>query len=274
MNDLRLILVVIGVVAIGIIYFWETIKQRHLQRRRTVSQSTVTGNIRELKITPRLDADDDFSSAISDLNSFMPGSGRDKKTSINESISISIDGQGKTDSSTGPGMKNGDRRNLFSSRAGSGANVPDTERVDEPCEAVKQEEIITLHVTAPPIKTFNGRKILDAVNAVGMEYGDMNIFHHYGIGQMHLDRPLFSLADMFEPGVFDLHRIDSHNTRGLSLFLRLPLPVDGEVVFELMLNTAQRLADMLGGEVRAANHSLINDAHINAIRHNISHLTI
>ena len=75
---------------------------------------------------------------------------------------------------------------------------------------------------------------------------------------------------MFEPGSFDLEKIDSINTRGLSLILSLPTPIDGQVVFELMLNTAQRLAEQLGGEIRDPNHKLINDLHISSIRQNIS----
>ena len=47
------------------------------------------------------------------------------------------------------------------------------------------------------------------------------------------------------------------------------LVVDGQVVFELMLNTAQRLADILGGEIRGPNHSLINENRIHTIRSKI-----
>ena len=75
---------------------------------------------------------------------------------------------------------------------------------------------------------------------------------------------------MFEPGNFDLARLDQHNTRGLTLFFSLPVRVDSQVVFELMLNTAQRLAKRLGGEIRGSEHNLLDDAQITAIRNKIN----
>ena len=124
-----------------------------------------------------------------------------------------------------------------------------------------------------PSRTFYGNDILEAVNEVGLEYGEMDIFHHYGVGDMRCDRPLFSVADMLEPGHFDLTKLDRHRTRGLTMFFCLPARDDGQVVFELMLNTAERLAHRLGGEIRGVDQNLIDDEQITTIRNKINQQT-
>ena len=155
----------------------------------------------------------------------------------------------------------------------------DAETQDIPDQAagtaqdIDVDRIISLHITALPAQTFRGRDIREALNEVGMKYGEMKIFHHYGVGEMHAEQPLFSLTDMFEPGHFELAKIEQHSTRGLTLFFCLPTRVDAQVVFELMLNTAQRLAHRLGGEIRGQDQNLIKDEQIAAIRNKINQQT-
>ena len=78
-------------------------------------------------------------------------------------------------------------------------------------------------------------------------------------------RPLFSMADMYEPGSFDPDNMESRTTRGLSLFMCLPTPVEDTRAFELMLNTAERLAGILGGQVMGPDRKALNKEHIRSI---------
>ena len=71
---------------------------------------------------------------------------------------------------------------------------------------------------------------------------------------------------MLEPGNFDLQNIQTHETAGLVMFMRLPVPADGSVAFELMLNTAQRLQERLGGELRDDEHRPLARAAIDRMR--------
>jgi len=272
MNDLRFIILIVGLIVIAIIYLWETITQRQQQRKQTVKPSLAEKDIPELIIANRSDIDDDDSVALSDVNEFMYKSRTLDREAIQEFSQQIRDDKNKQDSTTGlePPLTIG--TDLFSPISDK-ENETDNNELSgsDPESHIKAtDKIIILHITASSIKPFNGREILDAVEIVGMEYGEMNIFHHYGIGEIKNQRPLFSLADMFEPGSFDLVKIDSINTRGLSLILSLPTSIDGQVVFELMLNTAQRLAEQLGGEIRDSNHNLIDDLQIDFIRQNIS----
>ncbi|MEQ8495816.1 MAG: cell division protein ZipA [Gammaproteobacteria bacterium] len=119
----------------------------------------------------------------------------------------------------------------------------------QPVDDGPDDGLIKLYVRAREQRPFGGPELVRALNAVGMRYGDMSIFHHYGAGELKSDQPVFSAANMFEPGTFDLNRIEAFRTAGVVLFLPLPAPLDGPVAFELLLGAAQRLAELTGGEL-------------------------
>ena len=100
----------------------------------------------------------------------------------------------------------------------------------------------------------------------GMEYGVMNIFHHFGVEQSRSKQPLFSMANMLEPGNFNLDDMDVMATRGVVLFMGQTSPADRRPVFDLLLNTVQQLADYLDGEIRDSDHDLLTETKINALR--------
>ena len=131
---------------------------------------------------------------------------------------------------------------------------------DELAQAEAEEAVRTLLRWAGD-NAFVGEFIIQSLNAVGLRFGDMDIFHHYGAGKLQTEMPLFSVANMVEPGTFDLRRIERFNTMGLVFFLQLPTALDGAVSFELFLNTAQRLTEALGGELYA-NPKTPLDSHL------------
>jgi len=135
----------------------------------------------------------------------------------------------------------------------------------EPPEA-PDDGVITLFVRAHERRPFGGPELVRALNAVGMRYGEMSIFHHFGAGDLVCDSAVFSAANMFEPGTFDLPRIEAFRTAGIVLFLQLPGPLEGPVAFELLLNTAQRLAELSGGELYATPQALLDPAAIARLR--------
>ena len=106
------------------------------------------------------------------------------------------------------------------------------------------EKVIVMHVTAKSGNRFRGPAIVDALAAESLEFGDFNIFHRRSGG-----RSLYSVASMVEPGQFDMDSLESFTTPGLSMFLVLPGPDSPVATFTEMLSTARRLATTLGGEV-------------------------
>lgn len=126
--------------------------------------------------------------------------------------------------------------------------------------------ILALYVRPPDKHEFAGPAIVKAMNAVGLRYGDMKIFHHFGAGELRTEIPLFSVASMVEPGYFDLEQVNKLSTPGLAMFLQLPGPLDGAVAFELFLNTAQRLAETLSADLYSAPKSLLDGVTIDKMR--------
>ena len=53
------------------------------------------------------------------------------------------------------------------------------------------------------------------------------------------------MANVLEPGAFDLAAMDEMTTPGLCLFLRRPGPLPAAVAFDLMLDVGARLARAL-----------------------------
>jgi cell division protein ZipA len=130
--------------------------------------------------------------------------------------------------------------------------------------------IIALYVVAQRGRELNGADIFSVLEEIGLKYGEMNIFHHYGVGELKAKQAVFSVANIIEPGTFDLREIDDFTTPGLALFLRLPGPFGGRVAFELMLNSAQRMAEELRGVLQDERHQFLTQRTIGALRERIA----
>lgn len=117
-------------------------------------------------------------------------------------------------------------------------------------------EVIVLNVMARDEQGFKGPDLLHILLACDMRFGDMNIFHRYenanGSGAMQ-----FSVANVVEPGVFELDKIDDFSTPGVSFFLGLPGPKDPMKAYDYMVETAQVLVKNLEGELLDDTHSVM-----------------
>ena len=133
-------------------------------------------------------------------------------------------------------------------------------------EGERTESLLTLYVLPPKQQSFTGELIVQALNGVGLKFGDMDIFHHFGAGRLKTEEPLFSVANMLEPGTFDINNIERFSSPGLVFFLQLPAVLDGAVSFELFLNTAQRLTEALDGELFADPNTPLDSMLIEEMR--------
>lgn len=137
------------------------------------------------------------------------------------------------------------------------AGLPGTSPAEEP------RLILALHVV-PRDGQFAGSDVLDAVRAAGLQFGRHDIFH-----RLAGERPLFSVANMFEPGSFRLDTLADTSVAGLTLFLVLPGPGDGVSAYADMLVTARKLAAALGGEVLDESHSTLTRQTAHHVRERI-----
>ncbi|MDB9905621.1 cell division protein ZipA [Oceanospirillaceae bacterium] len=118
------------------------------------------------------------------------------------------------------------------------------------------EQVISILVTANERQGFYGPQLLQLVKACGMVFGEMDIFHRFEDG-LRLGKTQFSMANMMEPGTFDLNDIDHLHTPGVVFFLGLPMAQDSMQAFDYMLETAQCLASNLGGGVLDEQRSVM-----------------
>lgn len=262
MNDLRLIILIIGLCFIALIYFWETRKQRREQRRQTVSY-TPESDVPELNMKTSSDGDTDYASVISDLNEALNKNRQQEDEAIsrilNSDMSDSRDSSVRAAEAAPPAT-----RDLFPDEMPPVEHNRATHHSGDTAD-IKEEPIISLFVTAAAGGLFSAHEIFNAAGDCGLEFGDLDIFHHFGEGAERMVRPLFSMADMYEPGSFDPENETSRTTRGLSLFMCLPTPVDDTRAFELMLETARDLADTLAGQVMGPDRKALNKEHIRSI---------
>ncbi len=137
---------------------------------------------------------------------------------------------------------------------------------EEEVEDVAQAEpelIFTLYLVSPSDSPYQGEKLVQALLDQGMRHGDMDIFHRHsqstGRGPVQ-----FSLANAYEPGTFDLNKLDQLETKGLAVFMALPGPKKPMKAYELMSATCKAIVEELGGFIidsSKANYSKQIEAH-------------
>ena len=142
----------------------------------------------------------------------------------------------------------------------------DRRNAPRPAASPPQPEVLALYLHPLRSPTLLGPALLRAFNAVGLRFGEMNIYHHFGAGDLRTEQPLFSLANMYEPGHFDPSAMDDFETTGLAMFIQFPAPLDGPVAFELFLNTAQRLAEALDADLLSEPDKSLDGATIENMR--------
>jgi len=127
------------------------------------------------------------------------------------------------------------------------------------------ERIVSLNVVASDPARFEGADLVVAADKAGLEFGHKGIFHRLLEGKPE-QGPVFSVANMLQPGSFDLSRVAELSTDGLSFFMTLPGPIPALDAWDAMLPTAQRMAELLGGQVLDEEHNALGRQRIAHIR--------
>lgn len=133
-------------------------------------------------------------------------------------------------------------------------------QTDEPASKAEtqpaQQEVLILNVRAADNKAISGAALLPLLLTLGFKFGDQDIFHRH-VNSNGKGPVLFSLANMFKPGSFDIDNLEVFSTQGVSLFMILPIEGDAHQVFNMMHNAARKIADEFDAQILDGRRSVL-----------------
>ena len=119
-----------------------------------------------------------------------------------------------------------------------------------------EQEVFLLHVAAPAGRMFDGPDVHAAMQSQDLKFGLNDQFHR--VTETHgVPESVFAVANMLKPGTLDPVDQDHLHTPGLVLFTVVPGPIEGAVALRDMMETANGLAQALGGEVLDDKRALL-----------------
>lgn len=127
------------------------------------------------------------------------------------------------------------------------------------------DKVVSLLLAARAGQTLQGPDLVVAAEKAGLIYGHRNIFHRM-IDKNHEQGPIFSVANLVQPGIFDLRTIKELKTPGIHFFITLPGPTSALDAWDAMLPTAQRMAELLDAVVLDDQRNALGRQRISHIR--------
>lgn len=245
-TQLRIILLVLGLIFIGAVYWFGRPQKPGQGRRLSERVSERGGN--EVRAEPAFGSD-----AHDSLDKVIQAElARLERTLAGE--------EDETSSESGAARQTPRSAPRFAEGAvsqGHAAEAADEDQEDDaPHEGSRVgarptpefDKVVSLIVAARAGTLLHGGDILVAAEKAGLVFGDMQIFHRMPEGRPEAG-PIFSVANVVKPGNFDLRQPDRTQTPGVTFFMTLPGPLPALDAWETMLPAAQRFAELLDAVV-------------------------
>ena len=236
----------------------------------------------DLDFLPLLDPDDAVSGTaldreydVGDLGSVETGTGEESRPVRAPAADSASPAGGKTGREPGstPGRGRRPESKPLRRRGGNGHEAGAAAEARAP-PAETRELIIVLTIITPGERDLAGPVIREALAAFSLQPDDHGLFHHYGNRRASTREPVFSVANVLEPGEFDLTAMDELTTPGLCLFLCRPGPLPATVAFDLMLDVASRLARALGAVLCDDQRCRLTVQATQALRERVAHFAL
>lgn len=299
MQELRLVLIIVGLLAIGALLFhglWTSKKEgKGKFGSKPLGKLTESDDDKDYSAQRAFAPEDDFeiikkerkepefgAPSGSEALDFDPLVNQDPLEDAMPSISTSDDvlDNPSSEKSVEPDIESPISREPSLSQASSAdaGNSETLETLDvvgsvaSPEHATSEDEVkepemevIVLNVHCTGDEPFVGTALFDSMLENGLKYGEMDIFHRHadlsGTGKV-----LFSVANMMQPGTLAHDDPATFTTKGISFFMTLPCYGEAEQNFKVMLRTAQQIADDLGAQVLDETRAILTPNKIDAYR--------
>lgn len=239
MQYLRWILLGAGILFVLVVYFMS-----RKQRRR----NTYTNEVELESDLPEISA--------RDWDNIDEGVGHVRVVATQDDVDIrDTEPEFKTEIESKPARPDADVQ------ATGHAGQPDNKTTKTTDKPPRTDDLVTLYLLAKE-DALSGDVINSAAYANGLTFGKMNIFHRlddYG-------EPLYSLANMMEPGYFDAENIHNLKTRGLVMFIQLAQLKHSSEALHDMLRCGYRMADMIGARLCNNKRQALTEKDANAYR--------
>lgn len=278
--DLRISLLVIGVLFITILIVWELVQRRRAKRADDAHERGPLGQSRDADdapVDPLLDRESESEPGLTlpemtvrdrlveprivDLAVAVDTTQGSRSLPIVDAVTLS---DTDVDVSMGEGMRAASEPLGAQTSPESAATVADeanrSPRAPWPPET--ERRIVGLRVVARAGERFTGASLRQALQGEGFEHGDMDIFHR----STAEGRVLLSAASLTRPGSFDLATMDSNLYLGLNLFAILPGPLPARDTVDRLLTTGHTLAKRLRGELQGSQGEALTETRLAEMR--------
>lgn len=116
---------------------------------------------------------------------------------------------------------------------------------------------------------FSGMDLSHEMSVLGLELGKDNIFHKYP----NFDKrkfPSYSLANLYDPGEFDIKSMQRFVTKGLTMFMQVPCVSDPGRAFREMIKDALKICNSLDGILLDQDNKAMSEQGIGVIEAQIN----
>jgi cell division protein ZipA len=271
MDNLRIILIILGIGIIAMIYIWERIQNKNNIEQYRAPFSEYDDDEPGLVITTTTKYDDDVSAELANLKNFMGEAEQDK---LDHEFDVLLrDKLSSEPEDTSDNDNNGEKNDYANNNIGSDVSDIDTgsEELDgDPVSDITRtnEHLVVLYIVARDDNLILGNDLQQVANNLGFVFGAMNIYHYYDEHSSTEATSLFNLVNMFEPGYFDQENMAGFSTRGISVFANLSIDEKAISTFEAMLEIADKMATYLDCELLGSDKNPLNEETIhNIYRH-------
>ncbi|MGR5064399.1 cell division protein ZipA [Photobacterium sp. DNB22_13_2] len=166
----------------------------------------------------------------------------------------------------------------FESVVEANLDVEAPEPVEEPEQPAEAEvlppDYLVLNIHARNGELFRGSRLFNAFEQNHLIFGENSVYHRH-VDAAGTGPAIFSVTNMVHPAHFPEGGSDSFETPGVAFYLMLPCAVGrADQSFNVMLQTVQRIADSLGGDVLDHERNLITPHRISGYRDKAQRYTV